>query len=387
MCTEKSEPPVTEAMYRHIFHKDFNLHFHSPRKDTCTKCDTLKMKLECEENPEVKEQYRVEHSVHLRKAEKARTSMMAEKNKAIVDPSVYTFSFDLEKALPFPTLTCSMAYYKRNCYVYNFGCHELSTDRGYMYLWDETMASRGSQEISSCIRKHVSQRAVKKQHIIAYSDACTGQNRNIKTSLMWIRLMGENESIKVIDHKFLVSGHSFLPNDHIGHIELKAKNKIMYVPDDWYTVIKKARSKHAFHVYQMQRVDFFSSYSLEKVITNRKKNTDGQPVNWLKIQWLRFRRDSPYKIFYKETIDEEFPFSCINITPATKGRPPNIQDINLEPLNKDVLPVSDLKKRDMLSLLQFIPPVRHLFFTSLKSEKDMDDQGFLDVIEESEETV
>nr|CAH7719255.1 unnamed protein product [Callosobruchus chinensis] len=36
MCTEKNERPVSEAKYRHIFRKDFKLHFHVPRKDTCT---------------------------------------------------------------------------------------------------------------------------------------------------------------------------------------------------------------------------------------------------------------------------------------------------------------------------------------------------------------
>nr|CAH7732301.1 unnamed protein product [Callosobruchus chinensis] len=140
------------------------------------------MKIGCEENREVKELCRIEHSVHLRKAEKARTSMLEAKALATVEPSVYTFSFDLEKALPFLILTCSLAYYKRHCYVYNFGCHELTTGSGYMYCWDDTSASRGSQEISSYIRKNVCQQAPGKKHIIAYSDACTGQNRNIKSA-------------------------------------------------------------------------------------------------------------------------------------------------------------------------------------------------------------
>nr|CAH7732302.1 unnamed protein product [Callosobruchus chinensis] len=160
----------------------------------------------------------------------------------------------------------------------------------------------------------------------------------------------------------------------------------MYVPDDWYSVIKKARSKRAFHVYQMKRDDFFSTTNLEKAVTNRKKNTDGHPVNWLKIQWLRFRRDAPYTIFYKETLNEEFPFSSIDIKPASKGRPPNILTINLQPLYKDVLPVSELKKKDMISLLQFIPPLHHSFFANLKSERDMEDIGCLDDIRDEDST-
>lgn len=49
-----------------------------------------------------------------------------------------------------------------------------------MYVWDETVASRGAQEIGSCIRKHLLSHVQKAKHIIAFSDACGGQNRNFK---------------------------------------------------------------------------------------------------------------------------------------------------------------------------------------------------------------
>ena len=68
---------------------------------------------------------------------------------------IYVLSFDLEKALPFPKLSTSVAYYKRNLYVYNLGCHDLKTNEGYMYVWPKTQASRGSQEVSSCLSKHI----------------------------------------------------------------------------------------------------------------------------------------------------------------------------------------------------------------------------------------
>lgn len=45
-------------------------------------------------------------------------------------------TFDLQKALPFPRLTVSVAYYKRN--LYNLGIHCENDRTGYMCVWDKT---------------------------------------------------------------------------------------------------------------------------------------------------------------------------------------------------------------------------------------------------------
>jgi len=90
-----------------------------------------------------------------------------------------------------------------------------------MYVWDETIASRGAQEIVSCILKHV-KNLRSERHIIAYSDMCAGKNRNIKVALMWLKIVKTLENnVEIIDHKFLISGHSFLPNDRdFGVVEM-----------------------------------------------------------------------------------------------------------------------------------------------------------------------
>lgn len=51
-----------------------------------------------------------------------------------------------------------------------------------------------------------------------------------------------------IDHKFLVSGHSFLPCDQdFGLIEKQKKHhQNIFVPNDWHSVIKNARKKIPF---------------------------------------------------------------------------------------------------------------------------------------------
>lgn len=44
-CADENNTPISESIYRNIFHRDFNLHFHVPAKDTCVTCDLFKAKL------------------------------------------------------------------------------------------------------------------------------------------------------------------------------------------------------------------------------------------------------------------------------------------------------------------------------------------------------
>lgn len=59
--------------------------------------------------------------------------------------------------------------------------------------------------------------------INAYSDACGGQNRNYKIVLIWMYFCTAT-NVTEINHKLMVSGHSYLPNDaDFGVIERATK--------------------------------------------------------------------------------------------------------------------------------------------------------------------
>lgn len=56
------------------------------------------------------------------------------------------------------------------------------------------------------------------------------------------------DTVKEIDHKFLVSGHSYLPCDQdFGVIEKQKKCfPNIFIPKDWNNVIMAARKKKPF---------------------------------------------------------------------------------------------------------------------------------------------
>lgn len=48
-------------------------------------------------------------------------------------------------------------------------------------------------------------------------------------------------------------------------------------------------------------------------IRTTKKDDNKQPLNWLKIRWLRFKRESPLDLKFRETLNEISPFREIDL--------------------------------------------------------------------------
>ena len=92
-----------------------------------------------------------------------------------------------------------------------------------MFTWPESVNSRRSAEIGSCILQHLKLRASDATNLIVFSDACGGQNRNIYLACLWMNAVSSSEfNYPVVDHKFMVSGHSYLPYDRdFGSIEMQ----------------------------------------------------------------------------------------------------------------------------------------------------------------------
>lgn len=373
-CGEYQKNPVKEKMYYHVFSTTFNLHFKPPLKDTCQVCDGLQNRLLVAGEDE-KKIIENDKELHLRKAEKARLSLKEDKDRCYDD--YYVLTFDLQKALPFPKLSTSVAYYKRNMYVYNLGVHVCNNDQAYMYVWPETEGSRGSQEISACIIKHLTGPANHAKHIVMYSDSCGGQNRNIKVVLSLMKyLQTHNGSTEKIDFKFVVPGHSYLPNDtDFSFIEKRAKTSSnIFSPRDWYDIILGCRKKNKYFLTEMTHEDFLSTQNLEKSVTNRKKNVDGDPLNWLQMRWIRIEKAEPFAMKYKTTFLAEMPFEVINIQKKSEnGRPlASLANVKQDLLYPTSRPISMAKKKDMIDLLKYIPPIHHQYFKELKTERGID---------------
>ena len=176
--------------------REFKLKVHSPSRDCCSTCDELKRS---GKEDELK--------VHHKNAKTARNLFKEDAQKP------YTVSFDMEKTQPLPHIETNKVFYLRQLWLYNEGFNHTSTNTGYMYVWTENVAKRGSIEVGSCLLQFVRNVANDWPELVLWSDSCGGQNRNLNMVALMIALVNSNNSIKKITHRFLWSGHSYLPND------------------------------------------------------------------------------------------------------------------------------------------------------------------------------
>ena len=265
-------------------------------------------KIEADEDKTAKAQLVGERELHHAKAERAYQQLKEDTALAKSDSTILVISFDL--TLPTPSLSTNVVFYKRQLWTYNLGIHDGKSDRACMHMWHEAVASRGSNEVGSSILKYLRDinMSPTTTHLITYSDSCGGQNRNIYLVCLWLHTVACSYlPLTTVDQKFMLPGHSYLPNDRdFGNIELaKKKKQAIYTPDDWYALVQEARCRNPFSACEMKSEDFVSIKSLKSHIVNRKINTHKQPVNWLDIRWIRVTKDQPYHFSYK------YSHSCI----------------------------------------------------------------------------
>lgn len=185
------------SSYKRIFYDNFNLRFKSPKKDTCQRCDRFVIQKSQAKGEKLLKLQR-DHNDHLDKAEALEEQMNEDLLRAKTDPECETLTFDLQKTHPLPKLSTNIAYYKRQLNLYNFGIHVGSTGKGIFNLWQENEASKGTQEVGSCLKKYIEgiQAPIKK--LILWSDACGGQNRSIKLILILNHILQNHSSLESI---------------------------------------------------------------------------------------------------------------------------------------------------------------------------------------------
>lgn len=200
--------PVSYYVFKDVFNKEFNLHFHAPISDSCKKCDAFNMKIKFLTNDDEKSIVENERELYQRKAKKARESMKLDATEAKLNNNITCIAFDLMKTLATPIVSTGICYCKRQLWTYCLGIHDLATDNGTTYVWDESIGFRGPQEIGSCILHYVIN-FVTSTKLVMYSDQCVSQNRNIKMASLCNYIVASTSfAVEEIDHKsYLVVIH------------------------------------------------------------------------------------------------------------------------------------------------------------------------------------
>lgn len=113
--------------------------------------------------------------------------------------------------------------------LYVFTIHRTSVrKKHYLYVWPESVASRGSQEIGSCLYKNLTDTDSNqtKKNII-FCDPYEGQTRNLKLTLLMKKCLDSwsSDELITVEQRYFVVGHSNNSCDKCCEL-LRKKNKI-----------------------------------------------------------------------------------------------------------------------------------------------------------------
>ncbi|KAE8738262.1 hypothetical protein FOCC_FOCC016262 [Frankliniella occidentalis] len=378
---DKNNFKVSLSTYIREFRKT-GLRFKPPAVDTCSKCDGFKQALKHCKSEEDKAQLEEQRKDHHQKAEKAYAAKKEDKAKAAEDPTKQVIMFDLEQVLPCPLLSSGETFYKRQLSVYNLTVYNSSSRTGTNYMWSEVVAGRGANEIASCLTRYIKEEVKQPvSHLVMYSDTCSGQNKNSHVCAAFIATIQDHPSLKVIDHKFLIPGHTFMECDQI-HAQIEKKKRRataeLHYPRDWFNFIRTTvpYNNSNLLVREMKQKHFLDFVSLLQLKMNgplimRSKNTEKEHFLFSHVQWFQYREESSTVVLYKEDLDCETAFKQINFRRRGKL---GINALKTKQCSQQMLPISIEKKNDLLSLLPQVNPIYHQFYQTLpaSNRKDYD---------------
>lgn len=283
-------------------------------------------------------------------------------------------SFDLQKVLSTPHGDNMLLGYSRKLAVYNLTLYESGTGSVKCFLWDETFAKRGSNEISTglydAIRK---EDRAGTERLTLVCDSCPGQNKNRTVLFMMYHAMLRAVGTKTLGLLFLIPGHTYMPVDSAhSTIENSVRNAVIYAPSQWKTVIGLARKDPAKGPYEV--LDLPTVMSFKEVCESRIqlsiKDADGEKVKWSAIRNVRIDRDNPAKVMFRYKLED--PWNNFVIKPR-RGRP-TLEDLP-PPAYKSKLKISTAKFKDLMALVDrgVIPATFHNEYKRLQPSSAVDD--------------
>ncbi|KAL4706976.1 hypothetical protein ACJJTC_019514 [Scirpophaga incertulas] len=335
-CKEDETKPMSHKVFSAFFKKGYNIGFHVPKKDKCNLCTSFKTyDVQTKEDTE-------KMNIHLKEKEESQKRFLFHQTIFGKDKSIICASFDMQKVLNTPHGTNMSLYYSRKIAVYNFTVYESGTRFGFCYIWSETDAHRGANEISSCLLNYiqnVDSRNLKK--LLLYSDSCFGQNKN-KTVLSMLRYaLKRCINLEVIQINFLLPGHTYMPADSMhATIERAVRKTTVWAPSHWATVIEMARKNpFPYKVTVLEGKDFMG---FEDVVNKTFKKT--QKIMMSHIRIATFQKSKPDVMIVKHSMVPDAPYIEVKLGDIGDKEP----YFNLYPAK---LPISVQKYNDLKKLI------------------------------------
>lgn len=311
MFQEDNENACSLESYRTIFNNEFNISFGYPRTDTCSTCDSYVVKKNyldkqlAEENDKDKKlafsselkQISIDHDLHLAKSQtfydrKRNAKILSRKSR-----NKEAMCLDFSKNYPCPNINTNDVYYRRQLSLYAFNIHVLSDSTSIFYVYPQTIANKGSDEVASFLHHFVYNHLDKDvTHLEIFSDSCGGQNKN-KTLLRLLHYLVHVENrFEYIKMTFPIRGHSYMECDK--NTALVKHTSPAETPQDWVNVFQVARCKPSPFIVEEVNQEMVKDWS---TFLDEKYSSKKLPCKTREIKELEVTKAQPSFIRTRET--------------------------------------------------------------------------------------
>lgn len=376
-------------LYADIFNTEFNLSFKEPNNDTCDACDEFIIKLKENLPNETRIDIQNKYDEHLLDADTRYQLKKHDKETSRTLGNCKVITVDLQKCLPTPLLKNAQSFYSLKLWTFNYTVYDTTKKSASCFVWDESIAGRGGNEMASCLLRYILTLDESVQNIIIWSDNCPSQNRNLQMLMSYFYIMMVKPSLKSIEHKYLLRGHTHMEVDSV-HARIERQMKAspdfsIITPWDWQQLMRLCNSK--FLVMEMQSLDFknfnYLYDNIKSAFQNNKKTTTGAHFLISKVVHMKFVADKLGVLYFKSSfIDEHFQEVDFNKTEkrisrrieASKSKiNAKVDQFELPPVRNELKPISTKKWKDLQKLLKWVPLRFHDFFKNIPHENITDE--------------
>ncbi|XP_076107556.1 uncharacterized protein LOC143075857 [Mytilus galloprovincialis] len=359
-CNTTDVTPEKYHTYKNIFNFEFNLGFHTPKKDRCDHCEEYKSNKLINQ---VGEDLKIKYELHI--AGKSNTKVERDNDRSS-DKAV--LCFDMENVITCPRANISNFFYKRKLNVFNLTGHFSLNKCAYNAIWPEHIAGRGANEISSALLKileKVLEDFPSLETITLWSDSCIPQNRNsiVISALQHFMKSDRSYSLKSVEQKFSEPGHSSIQEvDCVhSHIEKALNLSEIFSPVSFLRILTKVR-KRSMKVIQLQPEHFFDFQTASRTF---KYNS----VPFTKVKYLKLEVEKPLHVLYKVSFSDESFKEVSIVAQNTRKKQKTVVMPKVNMLTKSNF-LSKEKVKDLKDMLKYMPlDDRKYYETVFKSYK------------------
>lgn len=382
-CVFKKRSIVSETIFRRIFKNDFKLVFPRRTKPNCKVCQS-KARKQKKSNPdsEVSENPNTQQDEHITRVMDIKNELI-QSVKHAQEQKEEVLTFELQHSLELPFLSTKNSddvFYRKQLWLHTLCVYDEVRQIGYIYVWDESIAGRNSEEIASCLFTHFTKNIPHGTRKIKLFCSPSERNRNIEMLLMLKKFIHRRKSGDLsIEQHFFHPGHTKNScNRMFDSISTKLQPDEIFVP----VHVVKLMEKLNFTVTQMSTIDFISCQPLKRMILDPTKAQDEQTIKWNSFQRIIIEGENSLTF---KTIEYGEKENIGTICLKAKCSVDDFFKTKLGYMHSNRLPITKEKYDDLQVLLKYIPLDCYEFFRSIPNIKNNDEMRDYALVQSSDE--